>query len=245
MSTRYCCALLRSLVSYVLLFVCCTLLLPLAIVLLLLPARWRESSTFFYTCTYWFYRMILWCTFLPVSYHGMQHMPYEPAIIVANHQSSLDVPLVGAALGVFPHVWLAFGDFFKNPLFRFVLSRVALPIDMYSPYAGMRSLVRAITYVQQRRMHAIIFPEGGRYTSELMHDFYAGFVMLAKKTGRPVVPVCVRNAGKVYPPGAFVAVWQPMSVTIGAPMVMGQDESDEAFKKRVYAWFETSCKESW
>jgi 1-acyl-sn-glycerol-3-phosphate acyltransferase len=234
-----------SIFSYLLLLTCATITFVPAIILLLMPVRWRESSRFFYTFLYLIYRTILWCTFLPISTKGKHHIPQEPAIIAVNHQSSLDIPLVGAAIGVFPHVWLAFGAFFKKPFCHFLLSRLALPIDMQNVHAGMRSLVHAITYVQQRRMHVIIFPEGGRYTDGTIHDFYAGFVMLAKKTGRPVVPVCLHNAGRVYPPGAFMIVHHPIRVIIGSPMKMGQDESDDAFKQRVYAWFEESCKESW
>lgn len=240
MRMNYVCAFVRSVISYLLLFICASIGLVPALILLLMPARWRESSRLFYACTYLVYRLTLWCAFLRVTVRGKRNIPKTPAIIVANHQSSLDIPLVGITIGVFPHVWLALGDFFKNRVCRFIMSRVALPIDMSSVQTGTRSLVRAITYIQRRAMHLIIFPEGGRYADGKVHDFYAGFVILAKKTGRPIVPVYIENAYKVYPKGTFVVMRHPLHVTVGEPLYMGVDESDEAFKDRVYAWFKAT-----
>ena len=83
----------------------------------------------------------------------------------------------------------------------------------------------------------IIFPEGGRYSDGKVHDFLWGFAIIARKTGRPVVPVLIVDTYKVYPMGSFFVNYSPIKVIIGKPFVMLEQESDEAFIKRVHAWF--------
>jgi len=83
----------------------------------------------------------------------------------------------------------------------------------------------------------MIFPEGGRYTDGTVHDFYGGFVILAKKTGRPVVPVRIFGVHKVYPPDTFWVQKYPITVVVGKPFVYQEGDTDQAFKDRVYQWF--------
>jgi len=227
----------NTLISYFLLLIIGIILAPFVILFLLLPERWRYESKIWFSflqCIYW---LILRISFLSITIVGKRNMPREPAIIAVNHQSSLDVPLVGVLMRGFPHVWLALADFFHSRFLRFVMSRIAVPVDTSSPQKAVRSLVRAIALIRDKKMHAIIFPEGGRYNDGRVHDFYAGFVMLAKKTGRPGVPVYLDNAGKVYPPGTFFAHRYPITITIGKPMHFKEGESDKDFQDRVYAWF--------
>jgi len=101
----------------------------------------------------------------------------------------------------------------------------------------MRSLLNAVQALEKYRAHAIIFPEGGRHTDGEIHKFFGGFALLARKTGRPVIPVRIFNLNKVYPAGAFLAYRYPIYVVIGKPMYLYEGENDEAFKNRVYQWF--------
>lgn len=185
----------------------------------------------------------MWCTLLPITIKGAEHIPKEPAIIAANHQSSIDIPLIGSLLKGFPHIWLAKKELFASPLFRFILSRAAVSIDIDTPQKAMRSLVTTLNTIKDKPVDALIFPEGGRYTDGSVHDFYGGFVILARKTGRPVVPVRIFNLGAVYPPGSFFAYPQPITVIVGKPIKMREGESDEAFKQRVYQWFVEQSEE--
>ena len=50
----------------------------------------------------------MWATFLPIHVEGKENLIEQPAIIIANHQSSLDIPVIGALFDHHPHVWLFF-----------------------------------------------------------------------------------------------------------------------------------------
>ena len=229
--------IIHTLVSYLLLIVVFSIALVPAICLFLMPKHWRYTSRFFAGFLYWCYWLILKCTLVPIKVRGIHNIPTNPVIIAVNHQSILDVPLVGVLVKSAPHIWLAWSELFERPFHYFMLSRIALPLDVASPLKAMRSLSNALSIVCDNKMHAIIFPEGSRFTDGFVHDFFAGFVMLAKKTGRPVVPVRIFNVNKVYPPRSFFAYWHPITVVVGEPMYLKDDESDETFKNRVHQWF--------
>ena len=229
--------LLRTLLSYVL-FIFLVLLFAIpCLICILLPARWRYDNKFYFLLTHFFYKATLLFTFVPITFVGKENIPKEPAVFVANHQSALDIPLVGSLVGGFPQIWLAWAKL-KYYWIGCVVSRMTVTIDTSTPMKGMRSLVKAIKMVEGKQRNVIIFPEGSRYIDgNNIHDFFAGFVIIAKRTKRPVVPVLILNAYKVYPPGAFFINRYPVKVIVGKPFYFQESETDDAFKNRVRKWF--------
>lgn len=227
----------RSLLSR---FLITCLLIVLAIpflFILLIPKRYRFENKFTYFIMHIFYRCSLWFTFVPIKVRGKENIPQKPVIIAANHQSSLDIPLVGSLLDCHPHVWFARSELMDSWFLGFVLPHFAVIADVNSPLKSMRSLLKIMSLVQEKRCHLMIFPEGERHSDNQIHEFFGGFVILAKKIGRPVVPVRIFNAHTVYARDAFWATWHPITVVVGPPLTIGENETDEAFKQRVHLWF--------
>jgi 1-acyl-sn-glycerol-3-phosphate acyltransferase len=229
--------LLWSLFSYLLAAIILIIFAIGGILFLLLPERLRFSSRLFYWWIHITYIALLKSTLLPITVRGAENIPKEPAIIAANHQSVLDIPLVGVLVGDFPHIWLAWVALYKWFALGFLIRRLSIPIDVSSLQKSVSSLRNAIDTVQKYKAHAMVFPEGGRYTDGKVHQFFSGFVLLARKTRRPVIPVRIFNINKVYPPGSFLAYWYSIYVVVGKPMYLQEGESDEVFKNRVYQWF--------
>ncbi len=231
--------LLRTIFSrFLLLLVVIIYLVPI-IIFICIPARWRYNSKIVFWFMYWFYVAILKCSLLPIRFVGKEHIPKKtPAIFVANHQSSLDIPLVGILAGGASHIWLAKQELMASPILRFVIPFFSVLVDMSSPKKAVRSLREILILLSGNAVQDVmIFPEGGRYVDGKIHDFFGGFVILAKKTGRPVVPVCIVGVDKVYPPDSFLVHWHPITVIVGKPFVYQERDNDEAFKQRVYQWF--------
>lgn len=208
---------------------------------MLLPERLRYTRPLFY-CVHLFYRLVLWCTFVRISYKGLENVPHEPVIFAANHQSSLDIPLVGALTGSTPHIWLATSELMRSFLLRWIVPRLSVLVDITTPMSAMRCLLKVIKMVQGSDRHLMIFPEGGRFEDGQIHEFFGGFVILAKKTGRPIVPVCLIGVNRVYPPQTFLVQNHPITVVVGPRFMLGEHESEEVFKNRVQAWFEETIK---
>ena len=45
------------------------------------------------------------------------------------------------------------------------------------------------------------------------------------------------TTGKIYPINSFFVYKYPLDVIIGKPMYAYEDETEEAFTKRVHSWF--------
>lgn len=229
--------LLRTLLSYILIGILVLIIAIPCLIFILLPARWRYDNKLYFWMTSFFYKAALFFSFVPIEYIGKENLPKGPAIFVANHQSAMDIPLIGSLMGGFPHIWLAWAKL-KYYWVGIVISRMTVLIDTTTPMKGMRSLVKAIKMFEGKKRHVIIFPEGSRFIDgNKIHDFFAGFVIIAKRTQRPVVPILILNAYKVYPPGSFFINRYPVKVIIGKPFCFQEGEADEVFKNRVTKWF--------
>jgi 1-acyl-sn-glycerol-3-phosphate acyltransferase len=208
-----------------------------AIILLLLPGKWRHSWPV-YRAMHIFYWLVEKLTLLPITYQGLEHLPHEPAVFVANHQSALDIPLLGILARGAPHIWLARHEVLSRFwLLRLILPRMAIIVNTSSPMSSMRSLISIIKIAEEEKRHVMIFPEGGRFTNGTVQRFYGGFALLVRKLGRPVIPVYIQGVDVVYPPNSWLAQPMPITVTVGAPMMPTPDEDDTAFKDRVHRWF--------
>jgi 1-acyl-sn-glycerol-3-phosphate acyltransferase len=227
----------RTLISKLLLLCLMVLYALPFIIALILPTRWLYKTPFFYWLTYSFSWLLVKCSFLDIRWEGLENLPGTPVIIVANHQSSLDIPIIGVLLKGDPQIWLATTYLKKFWLYRVMLPKFVVWVDMSNSLKGMRSLVQVIKILKDTNQHVIIFPEGARFTDGTIHNFYAGFAVLAKKTGRPVLPIKLEGLNKIYPPNTFWVEHHPVTVRVGTPEYIHEDESEQEFRTRVRTWF--------
>lgn len=228
----------RNLFSrFLLIIITIVFLIPIAI-FICIPERYRYKYPILFYPIHWFYVAILKGSLLPITYKGLENVPKDkPVIFAANHQSSLDIPLIGVLSKGVPHVWLAKSELMDSIFIKFIVPLISVLVDVTSPRNSMLSLRRILNVVNNHHRNLIIFPEGARYTDGKIHDFFGGFVVLAKKIGRPVVPVCILGINKAYPPETFWVQWYPITVIVGKPFVYEENDTDESFKNRVYQWF--------
>jgi len=211
-------------------------LIPL-IIFMCIPQRFRYSNKYVFMPVHWFYCAILKCPLVPITYKGLENIPKQPVIFAGNHQSSLDIPLMGVLSKGVPHVWLAKQELMDSVFIRFIVPLIAVLVDVTSARQAMTSFRKILNIINNHYRNLMIFPEGARYTDGKIHEFFGGFVMLAKKTGRPVVPVFIHGVNTVYPPDSFLVHWYPITVTVGQPFTFQAQETDEQFKLRIYQWF--------
>lgn len=79
----------------------------------------------------------------------------------------------------------------------------------------------------------IIFPEGTRGPGDQVATFQAGLYRLAKHSPDvPVVPVTLKNLGRILPKGEAIPVPRLSQVIVHNPLFVGDDESQEDFLAR-------------
>lgn len=216
--------------------------LPALLLVATLPERWRRDNRLIFWLLDATYKGVVRALLVRVTIVGKKHIPPAPAIFVANHESSLDIPVMGSLMNGQPHIWYVLDRFSRTPFLGCMVRRLSVSVDQSSALKASRSLITGIRLVQGTRRNTIIFPEGGRYVDGKIHDFFSGFAIIAQKTGQPVVPVMLYNLGAILPPKSIFLRPHPLRVVIGEPFVLQPDETTEAFTARVRAWFVAQTK---
>ena len=147
---------------------------------------------------------------------GAHHVPAAgPVLLVANHLSVLDPPLVGGATDR-QLSFLAKAELFSIPLFgRLIRALNARPVRREgADAAALREALR--TLAEGRAL--LVFPEGTRGTDDELRPVKAGAGMLAVLSGAAVVPVYITGSGRAWPRGRRLPRRSEVTVTFGPPL---------------------------
>lgn len=182
---------------------------------------------------FWYWVVLILTTLLyRARFYGVSNVPATGGVLViANHQSHLDPPLLGVAIRHRNMAAIARAGLFKNPIFGALLRGLgAIPIKEDE---GDASAVRsAIAQLKAGRV-IVIFPEGSRSPDGALHDFKRGTWLLLSRSGVPVVPAAVEGCFDAWPrhrsaPHLF---GQRVAVAFGKPIpfdqlkAMGSDQA--------------------
>lgn len=229
---------IRSLLAYVIMVVFGTIFfLPCLFLAAVLPEKQRYTSKVLFTLMAIVYRCAAWCSMTTIRVIGKEKIPAGPVVLIANHESALDIALLGVLMGTRPHIWYAYYIFFDLPVVGFFLRKMSIPVYLNSPVRSARAMVCGVCRAKKYGLSSLLFPEGGRYADGKIHDFFAGFAMIARKLDQPVVPVIIRNAGKVYPPHSFLFYPGSIDIEIGDPLTVNEEETNAQFACRAREWF--------
>lgn len=226
-------AILRILITYPLMLAVSLTGASMCFVLSLLPAAVRYDLRVYHAITSWWSWLVFKAGGISVitTYEDGQLplYPNDPSIIVANHASALDIPLVEMVMGSYPRLWLSKHIYRKTPILGWLLHRMHVMVNVDSPRDAARALAKIRNMARDKARHVLLFPEGARFTDGKIHDFFAGFSVLADKLQRPVRPIFIRNAGKVLAKEGFlINTTHPIELTVGPPFVRAAGEIGRA-----------------
>ncbi len=129
---------------------------------------------------------------------GVEHIPVSgPVILVPNHTSMLDPPLLSS---VMPRViyFLMLHQHFYHRYFHWLFSRLpCIPVKRGN-VAGTSSL-KACLQVLEHQQILCMFPEGGISRENKARGLRHGAALLALKTHAPILPVGIRGASEALP----------------------------------------------
>ncbi len=167
---------------------------------------------------------------LGTNVRRVEQLPEEgPAIIVANHNSHLDVFALMNVLGLkrLRHVRpVAAADYFlTRPLRSWFATRIVgiIPIDRKKTRRedGKHPL-EPISDVLREGGIVLLFPEGTRGEPEQRESFQTGVAHLAKRhPDVPITPVFIHGAGKALPKGEGLLVPFFCDLFVGEPIESG------------------------
>lgn len=154
---------------------------------------------------------------------GMENLPPGGAVLVANHQSVVDIPMLLAAFPR-PVGFLAKRELGEIPLFGKAMAAAGnLFVDRDDPRDAVRMLREAGARLHDGRL-VVVFPEGTRSGDGSIGEFRPGAFYLAQKSGASIVPVYLDGGYRAIPKGGFrvrpagllVRVLPPLSPEEGA-----------------------------
>ena len=147
----------------------------------------------------------------------------EHVVIVANHQSYLDAPLIAACLPDSPSFAIHTAQAEKWYFKPFLAAVDTFPLNVQSPYA----VKRMVEAVRDHGRKLMVFPEGRMTRSGGLMRIYEGAALVADKAGAKIVPISIdglqfsrlnRMGGKLrqrwFPP-VHVTIMPP--VTLAPP----------------------------
>ncbi|MBN8456425.1 MAG: 1-acyl-sn-glycerol-3-phosphate acyltransferase [Verrucomicrobia bacterium] len=162
---------------------------------------------------------------------GREHLVTEgPVLIVSNHQSFIDPPLIG---NLYRHaIWyLARKTLFTGFAGWLYPRWQAIPVDQDRP--DMASLKTVIKLLKEGEP-VLIFPEGERTGSGDLGEAAPGVGLVAAKAGAPIQPVRIRGAYEALPRGSARVKFTRISVTIGPAIRLTPEEIKQASGKEGY-----------
>jgi 1-acyl-sn-glycerol-3-phosphate acyltransferase len=167
-----------------------------------------------------------------------------PFILAANHNSHVDTEAilgslprharrrtaVAAALDVFGTS--SKGRTLRNECLQLMVASGfhAFAFDRHGP--PLRSLRTSVQLIRNG-WNLLLYPEGTRSRTGEIGQFKSGIGVLARFTGRPVVPVHVDGGQRVHPYGNFIPGPGRMKIRYGAPVLYREGETPADFTQRL------------
>jgi 1-acyl-sn-glycerol-3-phosphate acyltransferase len=174
-----------------------------------------------------------------VTVLGEQHLKNltPPFVVVSNHASHLDAPLILGALPRKLARYVAAGaaaDYFFDVWWRRGLTSLffnAFPVDR----SGLRGRHGLATRLLDDGVPLLLFPEGTRSRTGEMGAFKPGAAALCISRDVPCLPVAIVGAAEAMPYGQN---WPssgrlPVYVTFGEPMRAEDGETVAEFSERI------------
>jgi len=137
-----------------------------------------------------------------VVIEGQEHIPDEPCVIVAKHQSTWEATTLPIYL---PHfAWVLKKELMMIPLFGWALYAIGtIAIKRSNPREALKQVNDKGLSMLESGRSVLIFPEGTRTAVGEVGNYQPSAIMLAKKAGVAILPVA-HNAGVCWPKGSIL-----------------------------------------
>ena len=168
---------------------------------------------------------------LPVRRFGLERLPPAACVIVANHASYIDGPLLFALLPP------RFGFVIKKEASRLPVVGVLLHrlghhfVERKNRHEGGSDARRILRSLEQGEAVAF-FPEGTFHREPGVARFHGGAFALAARTGAPVAPVAIRGTRAVLGDGRAWPRWGRIEVEVLEPLPARAGRGDAATELR-------------
>ena len=186
-------------------------LVALAGVVVLPRLHWRRH------CTRFFSRVFFAGTGMRVKVVGLHHLPAGTCVVVANHASYLDGPLMHAALPAH-FAFVIKGEMARVPLAGFLLRRIGSEfVERQNRHRGGRDTQRILGKAAEGQALGV-FPEGTFFAPPGLQKFQSGAFLAAARAGLPIVPAVIRGTRQALDADSWLPAPARITVELLPPL---------------------------
>ncbi len=154
---------------------------------------------------------------VPVDVDGLDRLPPGHCVVVANHASYVDGPLLKGFLPA-RFSFVIKGEMREVPFVHFLLRRAGSRFVERFTSAGSTRDARRIVKAAQGGQSLAFFPEGTFLEEAGVGRFRPGAFVAARKGGMPIVPVAISGTREMLPSGRTLPRRTRLSVQILPPI---------------------------
>lgn len=154
---------------------------------------------------------------ISLTVRGIDRLPPESFVAVANHASYLDSFALAAVLP--DRVAFVAGEVFATQrLVGMVLRRIGAQFVTRDHTTEVRAQLAGFAKLVEAGTPLVFFPEGGLAATVGLRRFHHGAFVVATDAGVPVVPVAIRGTRRLVAPGSRRLRRGPVTVIVGDPI---------------------------
>ena len=175
-------------------------------------------------------RLFLACSGVKVNASGLDRVPRDGRLVlVANHLSMVDIPVLMAHLPV-SFRFLAKSSLFRVPFIGWHLRRGGhIRVNRDHRWSAGRALGR-VAKVLAGGVPVLVFAEGSRSRGEGLQEFKVGAAHVAIRAKAWLVPVGLAGTDKVMSKGSFFCRPGRVGLGVGDPIpTAGMTKQDSAY----------------
>ena len=165
------------------------------------------------------FKLLLKLTFKMQGY-GNKNIPTSPCIIVSNHQSYFDGPILSAYLScsqVRKTLYYAKEKHVSKMWQKFIAKKHNIII--MDKNKELQESIQMMAQGLKQGKNIVIFPEGTRTNSGRLGEFKKTYTILAKELNIPIVPVVIKGAFEGLPRGSRIPIFgQKVSIEFLKPI---------------------------
>ena len=175
-------------------------------------------------CSFAFRNIIFKLFGIKVAVKGAENIPKGVNyVIVANHQSFLDINVVWHSIT--SASFMAKASLWKAPVFGWVLNRSG-NIPIHTNPRKNAGLGKILKKRLESNYNIVVFPEGHRSEDGHMFKFQNGIFRLAKEQHFDILPVTFINTGKILPKVKW-AVYSGTVEMVVHPLIRYEDYAEK------------------
>ncbi|MCP3901561.1 MAG: 1-acyl-sn-glycerol-3-phosphate acyltransferase [Desulfobacteraceae bacterium] len=145
--------------------------------------------------------------------------PEKSYIIVANHQSMADIIILQAYINL-KIKWIMKKELESIPLFGFACKKLGcIYVDRFNNASALASMQKARKSLS-KDSSVIFFPEGTRSRGGKLLNFKKGAFRFAMATGRPILPITIKDSYKILPADSVEVTPGQVTVVVHPPISM-------------------------